>query len=82
MIYLDNGEYKLEKDEPLRRSCWLCNPAHDFLKTVDRVHKCIMCGRLWIYETFLDDLKTVEQWDAFVKGYNIKTKKKKNKNYY
>ena len=35
----------LEEGEPVMRSCWVCNPAHERLKKVNRLYTCFICGK-------------------------------------
>lgn len=65
MIYQGDDNFKLEKGEPVMRSCWECNTSHERLKTVNMLHVCFDCGRYWIFDRFLDSFVTpieMEEW--------------------
>lgn len=52
MKYDKDGYVTVEKDrdEPILRSCWVCNPAHDYLlKRNDRVFQCFVCDKPFIF---------------------------------
>ncbi|MHA1381651.1 MAG: hypothetical protein ACTSRG_25055 [Candidatus Helarchaeota archaeon] len=72
MIWLGNGMLKLESGEPVLRSCWLCNSAHEHLKNVNVLHACFSCGRYWIFDRFIDSFESDEEFDTFFssKGMN------------
>lgn len=38
-----------QQGAPARRSCWVCNVAHEYLKHADYVFTCFVCGR-WYFE--------------------------------
>lgn len=40
-------EKRCENGEPIMRSCWVCNPAHKYLKKVDYLIWCFECGRFY-----------------------------------
>ncbi len=50
----DSRGFTREGHEPFARSCWECNPAHDYLKQVNELHQCFGCNRFWIFGVFLD----------------------------
>lgn len=58
MKLLKNEKLKMEKHEPVLRSCWKCNEAHHHLKKVNSLHYCFICGRKWVYNRFIDELFT------------------------
>ena len=65
MIYSEDGTIKTEEGEPVMRSCWRCNKAHEHLKTVNSLHACFRCCRLWVFDKFLgsfDDSKALAEW--------------------
>lgn len=75
MIWLGNGEVKLEKEhgEPAMRSCWECNGAHEHLKRVNTAHVCLMgCGRYWVFDRYLDTLESDEAFDAYFTSLGLK----------
>ena len=72
MIYLTKGEFKMEKDEPALRSCWKCNGAHNRLKKVNTLHCCFECGRYWIFNKFIDTIKTDKEFDKFFENLGLK----------
>ena len=72
MIWLGNGKIKLEKNEPAMRSCWECNKCHEGLKKVNCLHVCYDCGRYWVFDRFLDSLKSDEEFDKFFKDKGMK----------
>jgi len=37
------------------RSCWECNPAHEYLKTVGGLFTCFECGRWYMNGGFFDN---------------------------
>ena len=71
MIYLGNGKYRIESDEPAMRSCWECNPAHEHLKTVNCLHVCFECGKHWIFDRFLDSFNSDEEFDKFFEDLGL-----------
>ncbi len=54
MKFSNDGYIFREKGEPAFRSCWECNPAHDYLKDVDTLHICFVCSRSWVKGQFLN----------------------------
>lgn len=72
MIWLGNGNIKMEEGEPSLRSCWKCNPAHEHLKTVNMLHTCFECGRYWVYDRFVDSFVTDEKFDNFFRYNGLK----------
>ena len=42
-------EYKerCKNGEPVMRSCWKCNKAHEYLKNADYIIWCFECGKLY-----------------------------------
>lgn len=72
MKYLGNGNIKMEKGEPLLRSCWECNSAHEHLKKVNRLHYCFSCGKYWVYDRFIDSFKNDKEFDGFFKKQGLK----------
>lgn len=66
MIYREKGRYSMEEREPVLRSCWECNPSHEHLKNVNRLHLCFGCGRYWIYGCFLDSFDSKNDMDDFL----------------
>lgn len=43
------AEELLENDNAALRSCWNCNPAHQYLvESKDCVYKCFECGRVYL----------------------------------
>ncbi len=67
MIWRDNGVIELEDGEPRMRSCWKCNAAHEHLKKVNSLHVCFFCGQYWIFDKYIEDLKSDNDFDAFFK---------------
>lgn len=67
MIYVKYDTYKMEKNEPLMRSCPECNSAHDHLMKTDYLHVCMWCGRYWIFGRYLNSFKTDKARDSFLK---------------
>ena len=59
--------YITENDEPILRSCWKCNSAHDRLKHVDKLHMCFVCGQYWIHGKMFSDFESEEALDDFLK---------------
>lgn len=39
---------KLEKEEPVFRSCWKCNPVHKHLKKADYLIYCFVCEKYFL----------------------------------
>lgn len=72
MIYLGDGKLKMEKGEPVLRSCWNCNSAHKHLKKVNFLHTCFSCGRFWIFDKFLDRFKSDKEFDNFFEKMGLK----------
>jgi len=77
MIYKRSGNYELEKEEPVLRSCPECNPAHKYLMDTDYLHTCFQCSRSWIFGRYLDSFKSTKEMDAFLKEELRKFKKHK-----
>lgn len=55
-----SGKFVTEEHEPVFRSCWECNSAHDRLKTMRAYAVCIWCGRPFVYGKFLEEIDTEE----------------------
>lgn len=72
MKWLGKGEVTAEEDEPVLRSCWECNAAHEHLKKVNTLHLCFECGRYWVFDKFLEDFKNNEEFDAYFKSLGLK----------
>ena len=66
MKYKGFDSYMREEHEPVMRSCWECNEAHEHLKEVDSLHYCFWCGRYWMFGHYLDGFNVTEL-DAFLK---------------
>ena len=45
----EEARAKYELNEYAIRSCWKCNPAHEYLKNADYLFHCIWCGH-WFYK--------------------------------
>lgn len=47
--YMTLEEYnkRIKDDEPVIRSCWNCNSAHNHLKKADYLIYCVWCGKLY-----------------------------------
>jgi hypothetical protein len=71
MIWHGHGDLEIEIGEPALRSCWECNPAHEHLKRVNWLHCCFSCGRLWIFDKFLNGFETDAALDAFLRGRGL-----------
>ena len=67
MKYNGFDSYMREEHEPVMRSCWECNGAHEHLKHVDSLHFCFWCVRYWIHGHYMDEFDTPEKLDAFLK---------------
>ncbi len=67
MKYLGFDDYEFEFGEPGFRSCWNCNSLHEYLKNKTYLHVCFLCDRYWIHGRFLDEFKSAETLDAFLK---------------
>ena len=67
MLYNGFDSYLREEGEPVFRSCWECNGAHQYLKDVSSLHYCIWCGRCWIFGRYLDSFETPEALDEFLR---------------
>jgi len=66
MIYKGSGNYELEGEEPVLRSCPECNPAHKHLMDTDHLHTCFQCSRSWIFGRYLDSFKSTKERDGFL----------------
>ena len=80
MILLDtNGNVQPEAGEPGMRSCWECNPTHERLKTVNRLHTCYECGRAWVFDRFFDSFASNAEFIAWLasKGVGVGESTKK-----
>lgn len=71
MIWLGNDSIQLEKDEPLMRSCWECNSAHEHLKKTNILHLCFNCGKLWIFDKFIETLKTKKEFSSYMRQIGL-----------
>jgi hypothetical protein len=71
VLFLGGGQVKPEENEPMLRSCWECNKAHEHLKKVNTLHWCLECGRYWVFDRFLDSLENDEATDAFFSGWGV-----------
>ena len=67
MKYISHDNYELEEGEPVLRSCWECNGAHEHLKDVTSLHFCVWCGRYWIYGHYLTEFNDSDL-DGFLKS--------------
>ena len=67
MLYNGFDSYIMEEHEPVLRSCWECNEAHQHLKDVSSLHYCFWCGRYWIFGQYLDSFETLEALDEFLR---------------
>lgn len=49
MKNIGNDNIAMEEGDPAFRSCWVCNPSHDYLKSGqgDMLFFCLWCGRYW-----------------------------------
>ena len=65
MIWISSGVVKLEDCEPIIRSCWECNVAHEHLKKVNVLHHCLWCERFWVFDKYMDSHKSDSDFDAF-----------------
>lgn len=72
MIWKGQGIIKFEEGEPAFRSCWECNSAHEHLKKVNSLHNCFSCNRFWVFDRFLDEFETDEEFDAFFESKGMK----------
>jgi hypothetical protein len=72
VIFKGDGKYEFEEGEPVMRSCWECNPAHERLKTVNTLHVCFHCGRYWLFDRFMDTLSSDQEFDAFFEEVGLK----------
>lgn len=56
-------EYKerLKKAEPVLRSCWVCNPAHKYLKKAEYLIWCFECGKIYYKGKQLKKLEKEEK---------------------
>ena len=61
--------YTLDPGEPVLRSCWECNSAHEHLKDVSSLHFCPWCERYWIFGRYLDSFASAEELDEFLKAH-------------
>jgi len=71
MIFLGNGNLKLEKNEPTFRSCWNCNSAHEQLKKLNMIMNCFICGKNFIFGREMN-FKNDKEFDKFFKNYGLK----------
>ncbi len=65
MIVHGSGRFTYEEREPVLRTCWECNTAHERLKNVNVLHLCLGCGRYWVFGRFLDSFERDAERDAF-----------------
>ena len=66
MKYRGFDDYICDEGEPVWRSCWHCNGAHEHLKDVAYLHYCVWCGRSWIFGHYLDEFTSAEAMDEFM----------------
>ena len=67
MKYKGYDSYGLDYGEPVLRSCWECNGAHEYLKNSTTLSVCQECGRNFIHGRFFDEFKSTADLDAFLK---------------
>jgi hypothetical protein len=67
MKYVSFDTYRMDEDEPIIRSCWVCNGAHEHLKKHTGFHICYACGRGFIFGRFLDSFGSAEELDAWLR---------------
>lgn len=72
MIWKGKETFKTEGGEPVLRSCWKCNPAHEHLKKVNFLHVCFNCGRYWIFGKFLDEFASLSKCERFFSKMGMK----------
>lgn len=65
MLFLGKGNLQAEDNEPVLRSCWICNPAHEHLKKVNLLHCCNSCYRMWVFDKFTDEFKNDADIEKF-----------------
>lgn len=53
-------EERKKDGEPVMRSCWECNPAHEHLKERDYLIWCFLCGKLYFKGEELKELEEEE----------------------
>lgn len=71
MIYRGNGSVSIDKNEPVFRSCWVCNQAHEYLKDKNWLGWCFSCGRYFIFGKFLDEIKSDKEFDSFFQSKGL-----------
>jgi len=71
MILYSTGMIQFEEGEPVMRSCWECNPAHEHLKKVNMLHWCFECERYWVFDRFCDTFAGDETMDKYFKGLGL-----------
>jgi hypothetical protein len=67
MKYKGFDDYQLERGEPVWRSCWECNSAHEHLEDTNLLHWCFNCGRYWIFGHYIDEFDTAEALHDFLR---------------
>jgi len=71
MIWKGGDIVELEEGEPVFRSCWECNSAHEYLKNRSSLHKCFSCGRWWVLGSFIE-CKTDEEFISLMTKIGLK----------
>lgn len=72
MIWMGKDHFRAEEGEPVFRTCWKCNEAHERLKKVNTLHVCISCGRYWVFDRFLDEFDTDRKVICFMNKNGVK----------
>lgn len=57
MKNIEKAEELIKKTEFSMRSCWECNPAHEYFKNVGGLFTCFECGRWYMNGDFFTSEK-------------------------
>jgi len=67
----DDNKIIFKKGEPALRSCPECNSGHEYLRDVEILHLCFVCGRYWLRGHYLDEFETIEALRAFLQDVSL-----------
>jgi hypothetical protein len=51
----------------ISRTCWVCNPAHDYLKNSDYPIQCFDCGKIYFKGVDITITKKEERLEKLIK---------------
>jgi hypothetical protein len=72
MIWNGDGKVTAERFEPVFRSCWECNNAHEHLRNRDMLHTCIWCEKTWVAGVDFSAIDSEKDFDAAMTALGLK----------